>query len=230
MQHRTNPLQKCQLKFSNKDAGEFQGYASVFDSNDQINDTIKPGAFKQSLQKGLPKMFINHDHSAIPVGDWLDMKEDKTGLFATGRIDMNHRDGLTAYSALKRGAMDGMSIGFQMNAGDYEAKEDGGRLIKNVELFEVSIVNFPMESGARISDVKFEDLTSLKDWEGYLRDAEGLSRSVAKALISQIKHIACRDDESVLKDQIIRQQETIESLRSHIGKLNADALIHRLKG
>jgi HK97 family phage prohead protease len=195
----TNLLESCQLKFSSDEKGEFEGYASVFNANDAVNDTIAPGAFEKSLAKGrFPKMFVNHKQHEVPVGDWLELYEDSKGLMGRGKIDLNHKDGPTVYSALKRGAMDGISIGFTMDADDFEAKSDGGRLIKNLDLMECSIVSFPCEGQARISAVKADlaGLTSLSDFENYLRDAGGFSKSMAVSLVSQIVKASRSDSEA----------------------------------
>lgn len=182
-------LEQCNLKFANKDTGVFEGYASVFNSTDKVGDTILPGAFLKSLGRGLPKMFVNHKQAEVPVGDWTHMKEDDHGLKAKGVIDLNHKDGPTVFSALKRGAMDGLSIGFTMDDGDFEGKGGGGRNIKNVNLMETSIVNFPCEGQALITAVKADilELKDLKDFESYLRDVCGLSRSLAKTYVSQFR-------------------------------------------
>lgn len=193
MQTKSYNIEQCQLKFSSDDAtGEFEGYASVFDSNDAVNDTIARGAFKSSLiELRTPAMFINHDHAGIPVGDWQRLEEDSYGLKATGKIDLNHKDGASVYSAMKRGAMDGLSIGFTMNAGDFEQKDEGGRIIKDMRLREVSVVTFPCEDSARIAQVKAEDFTftDLKGLERYLRDACGFSKSAATAFASRAARI-----------------------------------------
>jgi HK97 family phage prohead protease len=196
LKHQT-PTSLCNLKFSSDDTtGEFEGYASVFDSVDQVQDTIAPGAFTKSLRGRLPAMFINHDHGAIPVGDWVDMKEDATGLFGVGRIDLNHKDGPSAYSAMKRGAMTGLSIGFTMNATDFDRKADGGRIIKNMSLREVSVVTFPCEDSARILGVKADDIgefMDLRECETWLREEAGFSRLAAKALVSRILKMGQRE-------------------------------------
>jgi uncharacterized protein len=214
------PTDRCNLKFASDDqTGEFEGYASVFGCNDQVNDTILPGAFAKSLSSGrLPAMFVNHDHRAIPVGDWLDMKEDDAGLWGTGRIDLNHRDGPSVYSAMKRGAMTGLSIGFLMNADDFTRKDDGGRNIKNVQLREVSVVTFPCEDNARILGVKADDMAMLKDLrdvEAYLRESCGFSKSVAIALVSHIKKL-CKSESSAATD---KAQEVTDYLTRMIQQL-----------
>jgi len=196
-----NLLENCQLKFSNDEKGEFEGYASVFDSVDQVGDTIEKGAFASSIASGRNiKGFINHAQHEIPVIDWLKLSEDSTGLHSVGRVDLNHKDGPTLYSAMKRGAMDGLSIGFTMNDGDFEQKGEG-RIIKNMSLMEISSVNFPCEGQARIAAVKADvpGLITLKDFEDYLRDAGGFSKSMATALVSQLVNVSRRDAEDEIQ-------------------------------
>jgi uncharacterized protein len=188
-----NLLEHCQLKFDSNDQGTFTGYASVFNSNDAVNDTILPGAFQKSIESGHSvKMFVNHDHHAVPVGDWVTLKEDDHGLAVTGKIDLNHKDGPTVFSAMKRGALDGQSIGFTMEPSDYQKKSTGGRIIRNLTLKEISLVSFPCESQARITAVKAEimGLESLSDLEHYLREAGGFSKSMASYFVSQCSRIA----------------------------------------
>lgn len=234
MQTKRNPLEVCQLKFASEGKGEFEGYASVFNSNDAVNDTILPGAFKDSLASGVvPKMFVNHDHSAIPVGDWIEMSEDEYGLKAVGRIDLNHKDGPSVYSALKRRAMDGISIGFKMTRNDYEWKDDGeGRIIKRANLKEASIVNFPCEGSARISDVKslIEEINDLKSLEAILRDEGGFSRAAAKALAGCMKQIGQRDADEELRKTIAEQNELIKEHRQLIATLNGKLLATKIGG
>lgn len=207
-----NKLEQCQLKFDSEKTGEFEGYASVFNSVDKVGDTIAEGAFDSSLESGhVIKMFVNHAQHEVPVGDWLKMAVDDYGLKAVGRIDMNHKDGPTVYSALKRGAMDGLSIGFTMSEGDYEQKSDG-RLIKNMRLMETSIVSFPCEGMARISAVKadIEGIATLKDCEDYLREVGGFSKSMAKMFVSQLVKTSRRAAEDERKQ--IAMQANAEAL------------------
>lgn len=201
-----NHLENCQLKFSSEEDGVFEGYASVFDSVDQVGDTVVKGAFRRSIESGRKvKGFINHKQNEIPVIDWLELREDDRGLYSKGRVDLNHKDGPTLHSAMKRGAMDGQSIGFTMNDGDFEQKSNG-RVIKNLSLMEISVVNFPCEGQARISAVKADvsGLITLKDFEDYLRDVGGFSKSMATALVSQMQK-AVRSDYDHQEQQIAKQ-------------------------
>lgn len=212
-----NRIENCQLKFDSDEKGTFSGYASAYHSVDSVGDTIEPGAFKQSLESGRAiKLYVNHRQHEVPVGDWVELKEDDYGLRAVGRIDMNHKDGMTVYSALLRKAMDGLSIGFTASTGDYTLKDEndpyGGRLYKNLNLMEISIVSFPCEGLARIGAVKQQDLDllqSLKDCERYLRDAGGMSKSAAAALVSRIRDVCRSDSEKALQDEIARQHAEV---------------------
>ena len=190
-----NPTKSCEFKFKGNKEGEFSGYASVWNGNDLVNDTIEKGAFSGSIEKQMPKMFFNHDHRFVPVGDWIEAKEDDSGLFVSGKIDMNHRDGPTIYSGLLRKAVDGLSIGFEMNKEDFETKDDGGRIIKRCDLVEVSIVSFPCDESARIADVKsrFAKAETKRDIERLLRDEFGVTKSVACAFLSHAQRVLAGD-------------------------------------
>jgi hypothetical protein len=221
MQLLANPLSRCNLKFASNEKGEFEGYASVFNSDDAVNDTILPGAFSKSLSSGGAAMFINHDHKQIPVGTWKSLREDEKGLVAVGAINMDHVMGPSAYSAMKRGDMTGLSIGFTMEKGDFERKSGGGRIIKNASLKEVSIVTFPCEEKAQITAVKMDDLLTIRDLEHMLRDEFGCSKSVATNFLSHAKRIISGDQ--IGADQQIRElKQRLEAvqLKSLLTTLN----------
>jgi len=195
MQKKDNPLDKCEIKFDTTEKGVFEGYASGFNLVDAYKDTIIPGAYTKTIEKGRSiKMFVNHDSREVPVGDWTNLKEDDTGLLVTGKIDLNHKDGTTVHSAMKRGAMDGLSIGFTIPAGGAKETEEGIRELSDIDLKEISVVNFPADDSARISAVKFEieQIESFRDAEAILRDA-GYSKSAAKAFVSRVKALSRRD-------------------------------------
>lgn len=192
-----NPLNLCDLKFDEGETGEFSGYASTFGNVDSYRDTIEKGAYKDSIKnnKKIP-MLINHQ-TAIPVGDWVSLKEDNKGLQAVGKIDFNHIEGRSLHSALKRGAMDALSVGFIIPKGGAIENDDGIRIISKIDLKEISVVNFPADDSARISVVKSEIqyLETLKDFEMFLRDTGTFSRSTAMAFVSRLKNFVLRDAE-----------------------------------
>lgn len=202
----------CELKFDDEsEPGHFKGYASKFDGNDSFDDTILPGAYKQTIKrKRSPHMFINHLSREIPVGDWLKLEEDKVGLIVEGLIDFNHLQGTSLHSAMKRKAMSGLSIGYNIPKGGSEPKNPeepwAGRIISKIDLIEISVVTRPADDKARISQVKTEidSIENLRDCELFLRDAGGLSRSMAVAFVGQFKAI-CQSDSD--EDAIARITE-----------------------
>jgi HK97 family phage prohead protease len=217
-----NQLENCQLKFSSEEKGVFEGYASTFDTVDQVGDTIIKGAFANTIASGRTvKGFVNHKQHEVPVIDWMSLIEDSHGLKVHGKVDMNHKDGPTVYSGLQRKAMDGLSIGFTMNPADFEQKA-AGRIIKNLDLMEISVVSFPCERQATITAVKadLDGLITLSDYEDYLREVGGFSKSMATALVCQlVKRV--RSDYETEKQQTAEQVSTnmlaiIQSLKTKL--------------
>jgi len=198
-----NSLELCQLKLANDEKGEFTGYATTYGGNDLANDTIKNGAFNESIAKGLPKMFLNHRHMEIPVGDYVEAKEDDFGLLLRGVIDLNHRDGPSLYSAMLRKAISALSIGALKSTLVFERKSEGGKLITKGDLKEVSAVTFPMDERAEILTVKSEikSIENFKDVEYFLRELGVLPRSMVTAFVSQFKNITQSESDNVMKEQ-----------------------------
>lgn len=177
--------------------GLFSGYGSVFNLKDSYNEIVAPGAFISSLatqrQAGkMPAMLWQH-RAAEPIGVYTDMQEDSIGLHVSGQIALKTARGLEAYELLKMKAISGLSIGFTTREDSYD-KVSGVRTLKQVDLWEVSLVTFPANDAARVNGIKnVEKIESLKDAEDYLRDSYGFSRAGAVALISRIKSLGQRD-------------------------------------
>lgn len=194
------PLSGVELKMFDGESRKFKGYASVFNGVDSYGDTILPGAYTETLAKdGMPKMFFGHDWG-LPIGKWLSAVEDEKGLLVEGELTPGNPQSDAVLAALKHGTVDGLSIGFQLKSGDYEEDKKGMRTIKKVSrLFEISVVNFPADSAARVSDVKSEDIDGIKtirDLEGFLRDAGGFSKSMATSLVAKAKQLFADQRES----------------------------------
>ena len=194
MKYKHLDLLAAELKF-NDDERTIEGYASKFNGVDAYGDTIAPGAYKSTLQDRERPIRMRWNHYGPVIGKWVEMREDDVGLYVKGKLTPGHSVADDVYASLKHGAVDGLSIGFRIK--DYEEKDDT-RLLKEIDLVEISVVEEPADLGAKISGVKefaelVESIESLKDAEACLRDACGLSRSVAKALVSQIKTLCLRD-------------------------------------
>ena len=134
-----------------KDENRIIGYASLFGTPDQGGDIVAPGAYGRSLSRlkearRSVKMLWQHDPTK-PIGVWDHVVEDKKGLYVSGRILRNVQAGAEAVALLGAGAIDGLSIGFRTVASE---KTGNGRVLQDIDLWEVSLVTFPMLSDARV--------------------------------------------------------------------------------
>lgn len=191
-------MAKKQLDFPFKvkavnDDGVFSGYGSVFNVLDAYNEVVVPGAFADSLKTRQPALLWQH-RSGEPIGVYTDVKEDTVGLHVEGKLALKTARGAEAYELLKMGALNGLSIGFMVRDESYD-RVSGISTLKKLDLWEVSLVTFPANDAARVTDVKAaEQIQTLKDAEAYLRDAGGFSKAQALALISRIKAAHARSD------------------------------------
>jgi uncharacterized protein len=132
--------------------GVFEGYASLFNRRDGTGDIVMPGAFTATLRKRPPfdvRMLFQHD-PAEPVGTWIDMRERQHGLYVRGRLDMNVQRGRELASLIESGGIDGLSIGFRTVMAWNDRIARARRLVE-IDLWEISLVTFPMLEGARIA-------------------------------------------------------------------------------
>lgn len=150
-----------------QDDSVIQGYASLFDEADQGGDRVAPGAYGASLQRLQAsgcrvKMLWQHD-PAQPIGVWEELREDNRGLWVKGRLLTEIARGAEAAALIAAGAIEGLSIGYRTKRA--RRGEDGGRVLTEVELWEVSLVTFPMLPTARVmgqkSDVEERKLRQL---------------------------------------------------------------------
>jgi HK97 family phage prohead protease len=131
---------------------EVAGYASTFGGEpDSYGDVVARGAFSASIAKRLPKFFYQHYE---PIGGCLSIEEDEKGLFGRWFI-VDTTAGTDAHKLAKSGAIDSLSIGFRTLESDYN--EDGVRILRKVDLFEVSLVAIPANDNAVVTSVKSLD-------------------------------------------------------------------------
>lgn len=178
--------------------GVISGYGAIFNNVDDYGDRIVPGAFGKCLArhaaaKTAPLMLWNHN-SDKPIGVWTEMAEDKKGLKVTGKLVMDVPLAKEVYALLKAGAMRGLSIGYRTVS---DAIEGNVRLLKEIDLWEVSPVTFPANGKATVTAVKsasaWDDFArrlrdgtppSTKEFEDILREA-----GVPKTLATQIASV-----------------------------------------
>lgn len=179
------------------EAGEFAGFASTPDL-DQGGDIVVKGAFAKTLaERGSKiKMLWNHKSDMLPIGRFTKMEEADGGLYVEGKV-ADTAMGRDVKLLLADDAIDSMSIGYMVNDADYN--EDGVRVIKDLKLFEVSLVNFPMNEKAVITQVK--NLFDVRELENVLREV-GYSNSQAKCMatasIKRLREVG--DEEKALAD------------------------------
>lgn len=178
------------------DEGTFTGYGSIFGNLDSYGEKVMPGAFAESLAKhrqdgSKPLMLWQHNPDE-PIGVWEDLAEDGKGLKGTGRFVMETARGREAHALLRAGAIRGLSIGYR----EIETSPDGSaRLLKKLDLLEISVVSFPANRRARVEAVKSEgfialrskllagDRPSVRELEKGMRDAFDLSNSEAERAV-----------------------------------------------
>lgn len=191
--------------FSAEDAAEdgtFTGYASVaLGEPDSYGDIVMPGAFAKTLarhksRETLPMMFFGHKADELPIGKWLELAEDDRGLKAVGQLALDDPFAQRVYAAMKGGRVRGLSIGYRIPAGgiEYNAEGKGVNHLKEVDLFEVSVVNIPACAEAQVDGVKAVSLhhskmklaagerLSEREWDPLFKEM-GLTNSQAERAV-----------------------------------------------
>lgn len=167
--------------------GLFEGYASLFHKEDLGHDIVMPGAFRDSIAErgnGGVKMLFQHDPTQ-PIGLWLKLQEDARGLYVRGRLLNEIARAREVMALMRSGAIDGLSIGFRMVKGARDRQ--GIRRLEKIDLWEISVVTFPMQPEARVSGMKSGpapagQLTT-RDFERWLTQDAGFTRTQARALM-----------------------------------------------
>jgi|WetSurMetagenome_2_1015567.scaffolds.fasta_scaffold139669_2 uncharacterized protein len=162
------------------DSGSFEGYASIFGNIDLGGDVIERGAFKEIIKGRDGKVKVLNQHSTRdPIGV-AEVKQDDKGLYFQGQLILEAPSARSAYALMKGGALDGMSIGYDVLEGGAKILESGIRQLKALKLWEISPVTFGMNPLAGIDSVKSSgNITTIREFEDFLRDAGGFSKAQA---------------------------------------------------
>lgn len=143
-----------EIKADETDERSFTAYASKFGNVDAHGDIVMPGAYSASLASGRKiKLLFNHDPN-LPIGKVTEAYEDETGLMIKGFFSDTAK-GNEIRQLVLDGAIDSMSVGYRTR--DYEYNQLGHRLLKEIDLFEISVVVFPSNDQALITSAKSED-------------------------------------------------------------------------
>ena len=187
---------------------EIAGYASTFGGEpDAYGDVIVRGAFAESIANRPTKFLYEHFE---PIGKQLEIREDERGLFGRWAI-VDTQTGTDAYKLAKAGVLDSLSIGYRVLEDEWRP-DDGVRVLKKVDLFEVSAVAIPANRNAVITDVKsfdrhFADVqVAVSEWlqrvksGSDMRAAEGRQplteqrRAALQAMSGSLKSLAAEMD------------------------------------
>lgn len=176
--------------------GSFEGYGSIFGNVDSYGEKVLPGAFIESLarhkREGSNVLMLWQHNSDEPIGIWEDLAEDAKGLWGRGRLILEVQKAREVHALMKAKAIGGLSIGYREQDTDQEGNV---RLLKKLDLYEISPVSFPANRRARIESVKSErmedfarrlrdgDPMPVKEFEDILREA-GVPKSMAVQIAS----------------------------------------------
>lgn len=167
MERNHRQLRMIPTTFTTREAGEgeaqsdyiIEGYFAVFGDVYAIapgmSESIAPGAFARSVPDGDVRALINHDTTLVlgrTKASTLELREDKRGLWGRIRINRNDVDAVSLYERVKRGDVDGCSIGFDILVEDTDVDDKGNThwTIRDVELYEVSCCTFPAYEATNI--------------------------------------------------------------------------------
>jgi HK97 family phage prohead protease len=206
-------MDRLEFKFASEEldakTGEFAGYGAVFGNIDSHGDVIAPGAFKDTLadwsrRGALPAMKLMHGSAAnpftgsdLPIGRWLDMREDPKGLFVKGKLSgLDTDQGRFTYALMNDGALNALSIGYKAVKASRGSMPQVRRQLDALKLFEVSLLPEGSNPEAVVTSLKsqFQALGN-EDWreiEAILRTKD-LSRSDAVKAIAGFKDWLQRD-------------------------------------
>jgi uncharacterized protein len=179
-------IDALELKFVGEEM-VFAGYASVFGGIDAYGDTIDPKAYDATLVERQRPVRMRWNHFGPVIGKWLSMHTDSKGLYVKGQLTPGHSTAIDVYASLKHGSVDGMSIGYIPRL--VEEMSDNRRLLKQIDLIEISVVEEPADLGAKIGELKsvFTEASSIREIENALRDSGVFTRSEALSLVTRMK-------------------------------------------
>jgi HK97 family phage prohead protease len=205
-----------EIKNFDEEKGVFEGYGSIFGNKDSYNDIVHKGAFIKTLEKRKPAMLWQHKTDE-PIGTWEEVREDEKGLFVKGSLEIESDFGKRVYGLLKKGALSGLSIGYSIPKGGSDIdKENKVRNLREVKLFEVSLVTMPANEESLIDTVKsIEQFTCMKDCEAFLME-KGLNRNERNTLISKLKEFSKKRE---VEDEKAKKREVEAKLTSSVEEL-----------
>lgn len=177
------------------ETGEFTGYASTFGDVDLGNDVIEKGSFRKTLRETLGRVpVLDHHDPTRQIGWNLEAKEDDRGLLVRGLLDLNVRVARERHSLMKMavrvGGRTGLSIGFRSIKEEPDKKNPMIRRLREIQLFEYSVVTFPMNTQAGVTTIKARQNLLHQ----FLRQEIGLDKQRARLALINLKSLLCQTE------------------------------------
>jgi uncharacterized protein len=148
------------------DAGTFEGWASIYGNVDEGGEIVLPGAFTKSLseRREVPILYQHNQKQPIGLGK---LEDTPAGLKMYGELVLEVPEAKSAYALMKKGVLKGLSIGYRTVRESFDSMRKANRL-EEVELHEVSVVTFPMNTLAQVTAVKAaSEIKSIRDFEAF---------------------------------------------------------------
>ena len=205
METKNLALVASEIKFGAEGSLKFEGYASVFGGLDSYGDTVKEGAYKNTLTDRDRPIQLRWNHYGPIIGKFTELYEDEKGLYVKGELTKGHSIAEDTAALLRHGAISGLSIGYIVK----DSQQNGVvRELKEIDLIEISVVESPADNNAHISSVK--SATKLKDVEQILRQ-KGFSQKEATEIVATVKKIhGEREEEKAAKENLETLQNFIK--------------------
>jgi HK97 family phage prohead protease len=215
-------IEKIEEKSSSDKCGLIKGYASTFGNVDLGDDMVERGAFLKTIdkyQKEGDKIPMCFQHSLMHIIGGFDpskMREDDKGLHVEGEICKKTSMGADVYELAKQGILNKMSIGYMVNNADYDSDYADGKTIrrlKDISLYEISMVAHPMDPLARVNDVKSEkvnETVSVDQFISIISNRE-MPLNEKKSLVSQIlrKNVLSRNAADYIMSFIFKESKKL---------------------
>lgn len=198
-----------QINVIEESTGVITGYGSVFGNVDSWGDVVEKGAFLRTIEQRKIPILWQHN-SDEPIGLWDEISEDDYGLKMRGHLLIDDvAKAKEAYALVKSGVVNGLSIGYIPKNYSYDV--ENYRHISDVNLYEVSLVTFPANEKAIITDIKSDDL-NIRRAEKALVDA-GFSHKLAKTILAKgFKSAIVRDEQPDQRDVDIKTLNSMKEL------------------
>lgn len=146
-----------------------EGYFAVFNSDYEIwpgaIEQVAPGAFSSALGGDI-RALADHDTRIVlgrTTAGTLELREDDRGLYGSIKINPEDQEAMNLYHRVQRGDVTQCSFGFDIKDEEYQHRPDGSDLwiIRDVVLYEVSVVTFPAYAETSVQARK-DDINTIR--------------------------------------------------------------------